>query len=65
MFNVEKYFSGRFDSTKFKQTYYGEMEAVTKTQGLYDHLTGDKPRPSVPLGRVTSPKGVTPIVCNT
>ncbi|KAL0058894.1 hypothetical protein AAF712_014408 [Marasmius tenuissimus] len=65
MFNVKKDFSCRFDSTNFKQVHYGEMEAVTKTQGLYGHLTGNGPRPSVPLGRVTGPKGVTPIVCDT
>ncbi|KAL0061608.1 hypothetical protein AAF712_011525 [Marasmius tenuissimus] len=62
MFDVKKYFSGRFDGTNFKQTYYSEMEAVCKTQGLYGHLTGDEPRPSMPLGRVTSPTGVTPVV---
>ncbi|KAJ8085654.1 hypothetical protein PM082_004472 [Marasmius tenuissimus] len=65
MFNVMKYFSGRFDSTNFKQTYYGEMEAMCKTQGLYGHLTGDEPHPSMPLGTVTSPAGVTPVVCDT
>ncbi|KAL0061716.1 hypothetical protein AAF712_011433 [Marasmius tenuissimus] len=61
MFDVKKYFSGRFDSTNFKQTYYSEMEAVCKTQGLYGHLTGQEPRPSMPLGTVTSPAGVTPV----
>ncbi|KAL0071691.1 hypothetical protein AAF712_001548, partial [Marasmius tenuissimus] len=61
MFDVKKYFSGRFDGTNFKQTYYSEMEAVCKTQGLYGHLTGAEPRPSMPLGTVTSPAGVTPV----
>ncbi|KAL0070994.1 hypothetical protein AAF712_001552 [Marasmius tenuissimus] len=61
MFDVKKYFSGRFDSTNFKQTYYSKIEAVCKTQGLYSHLTGQEPRPSMPLGTVTGPAGVTPV----
>ncbi|KAL0056857.1 hypothetical protein AAF712_016529, partial [Marasmius tenuissimus] len=65
MFDIKKYFSGRFDSTNFKQVYIGEMEAVTKTQGLYGHLTGQEPCPSMPLGHITSPDGVTPIVHDT
>ncbi|KAL0063725.1 hypothetical protein AAF712_009417 [Marasmius tenuissimus] len=65
MFNVKKYFSGYFNSTNFKQVYVGKMEAVTKTQGLYSHLTGNEPRPSVPLGCITSPEGVTPVVYDT
>ncbi|KAL0068264.1 hypothetical protein AAF712_004649, partial [Marasmius tenuissimus] len=65
MFDVKKYFSGRFDGTNFKQVYTGEMEAVCKTQGLYGHLTGEEPCPSMPLGTVTSPAGLTPVVCDT
>ncbi|KAL0061650.1 hypothetical protein AAF712_011511 [Marasmius tenuissimus] len=61
MFDVKKYFSGCFNGTNFKQTYYSEIEAVCKTQGLYGHLTGQEPRPSMPLGTVTSPAGVTPV----
>ncbi|KAL0057991.1 hypothetical protein AAF712_015346, partial [Marasmius tenuissimus] len=65
MFDIKKYFSGCFDGTNFKQVYVAKMEAVTKTQGLYGHFTGDEPRPSMPLGHVTSIKGVTPIVRDT
>ncbi|KAL0063631.1 hypothetical protein AAF712_009429 [Marasmius tenuissimus] len=65
MFDVKKYFSGRFDSTNFKQVYTRKMEAMCKTQGLYGHLTGDKPHPSMPLGNVTSPAGVTSVVRDT
>ncbi|KAL0056736.1 hypothetical protein AAF712_016657, partial [Marasmius tenuissimus] len=65
MFDVKKYFSGCFNSTNLKQVYVSEMEAMCRTQGLYGHLTGDEPHPSMPLGTVTSPAGVTPVVCDT